>query len=133
MHSLPKLLAAIYNRSVEECAVHFHEPQYTPLSGTSARPAPPSPVGAMGGEILFAVRTLGEDMKTAASKPSPPMPTSDIDTQLLDGLGSLQAAVSTMTSALSDRSSVDATERHLRDCAAAAKPTYCGTTLECGH
>ena len=129
LHSLPKLLAAIYNRPVEECAVQFHEPQSTPLSGTSARPAPPSPVGAMGDEILSAVRTLGEHMKTVASKPSPPMPTSDIDAQLLDGLGSLQAAVATMTSALSDRSSVDATERHLLDCAAAAKPTYCETTL----
>ena len=57
------------------------------------------------------------------------MPTSDINAQLLDGLGSLQAAVSTMTSALSERSSVDATKRHLLDCTAAAKPTYCGTTL----
>ena len=74
MHILPKLLAVIYNRPVEECTVHFHEPPSTPLSGTYARPSPPSPVGAMGDKILSAVQTLGEDMKTAASKPLLPCP-----------------------------------------------------------
>ena len=57
------------------------------------------------------------------------MPTNDINGRLLDGFASLQTAVSTMTRTLSERSSVDATQRHLLDCAAAAKSTYCGTTL----
>ena len=73
VHSLPKLLAAIHNRSVEECAVHFHEPQSAPLSGTSARPAPPGPAGTIGNEILSAVKSLRKEMKTVRL-PNPLLP-----------------------------------------------------------